>query len=47
MKGEKPALDVIGRTLRAMYQQVVQQPVPERIAKLLARLGHPGRKVLH
>jgi hypothetical protein len=44
---EKPKQDRIDRTLKAIYREIVQQPVPERLAKLLVRMSYIGRKVLH
>jgi len=32
----------IGRNLRAMYNDVVEQGVPDRFAELLAKLERPG-----
>ncbi|ODN72094.1 hypothetical protein A6302_00609 [Methylobrevis pamukkalensis] len=42
-KGHRPGLpadaqNVIGRKLKAMYDEVVQQPVPDRFLDLLAKL---------
>jgi Anti-sigma factor NepR len=34
----KPAQDLISRKLREYYQEVVQQPVPERFSELLDEL---------
>ena len=34
----------IGNNLRAMYDDVVQQGVPDRFAELLQKLDNPGRK---
>jgi hypothetical protein len=34
----------IGNNLRAMYDDVVRQGVPDRFAELLQKLDSPGRK---
>ena len=45
----EPALDraiqaQIGSKLRAMYGELVEQPVPDRLAAILGQLGNPGRE---
>ncbi|MDB5513018.1 MAG: hypothetical protein JWR08_2501 [Enterovirga sp.] len=44
---EGPALDrviqaQIGDKLRAMYTELVEQPVPDRLAAILSQLGESG-----
>jgi Anti-sigma factor NepR len=36
------ARDQIGEHLRAMYAALTREPVPERFAALIERLGHAG-----
>jgi hypothetical protein len=35
----------VGDYVREMYSEVLNEPIPPRIAKLLRRLGSPGRSV--
>jgi hypothetical protein len=35
----------VGNYVREMYSEVLKEPIPPRIAKLLRRLGSPGRSV--
>ena len=39
--------DQIGRALRAMYDDLVQQPVPDHLLAFLNLLGQPGRRSEH
>lgn len=37
------AQNKIGQRLKAMYDDIVQQPVPDRFAQLLAELDNQGK----
>jgi hypothetical protein len=46
---DSPGLDrviqaQIGDKLRAMYGELIEQPVPDRLTAILARIGAPGRE---